>query len=98
MWISKECFYGCWDKIWEWIDIAFLKDHLMKHRVTTSQDDLFWIGSPTKSPKERADNLLYKITPKLGQYGYYLLYMCIRDNRGNELGHGAAAMELVDYG
>ena len=97
VWIDRDCFFGCWDKIWEWIDVGALRGQMMKHGLLRNQDDLFWIDG-AKSPRERADNLLHRITPRLGQYGYYLLYMCIRDDEENPHGHGDAVKELVRCG
>ena len=70
----------------------------MKHGMVCDHDDLFWVGDSHTSPRERANNLLSKIVPKCGQFGHYLLYMCIRDSAGNPLGHGDAVRELTAYG
>lgn len=97
-WVNKECFYSAWERIWEWLQLDSIKDQMMKHRMVCDHDDLFWVGDSHTSPRERADNLLRKIVPRCGEFGYYLLYMCIRDSTGNPLGHGDAVRELTTYG
>ena len=71
----------------------------MKHRfLSDKEQDFYWIDPHKRwSPHQRADNLLYTLAPKVGPYGHYLLYMCIRDCDGNPLGHGDAVKELVAY-
>lgn len=71
---------------------------MMKHGLVSDHDDMFWISNSSMSPREKADNLLNKIIPKCGKFGYYLLYMCIRDCPGNTLGHGDARRALEDCG
>ena len=71
---------------------------LMKHELVKDEEDFFLINNPHKSPREKADNLLQKIVANSGDVGYYLLYVCIRDDTGNPLGHADAVRELVAYG
>jgi len=97
-WVNKECFYSVWERIWEWLRLDSIKDQMMKHRMVCDHDDLFWVGDSHTSPRDRADNLLRKIVPRCGEFGYYLLYMCIRDSTGNPLGHEDAVRELTTYG
>ncbi len=97
--INKKCFDDCWHRIWEWLHLPTLKDYLKKHRVLTTPDDLDLITNSLRGPKERADSIVQRIVPKAGRFGYYLLYMCIRDDiTGNLLGHKDAVKELEAYG
>ena len=96
-WVNQECFDEVWDRIWHWLHLDSIKDQMMKHQIVCDTDDLSWISDSQKSPRERADNLLTKIVPKFGKFGYYLLYMCIRDATGH-LGNYSATRELTVYG
>lgn len=70
---------------------------LMKHEIVQDEEDFFQVNNPGKSPRERATNL-HGIVRKGGDISFYLLYMCIRDDSGNPLGHKDAVKELVSYG
>lgn len=98
IWVDRDCFFSCWDKIWRWLDLGSLLGMLMKHDLVKDEEDFFLINNPHKSPREKADNLLQKIVANSGDVGYYLLYVCIRDDTGNPLGHADAVRELVAYG
>ena len=98
IWVNQECFYGVWDRIWGWLHLDSIKDQMMKHGMVCDSDDIFLISDPQKRPRVRADNLLSEIVPKCGKFGYYLLYMCIRDAMGNRVGNADAVKELTTYG
>ena len=98
IWVNKECFYEVWERIWGWLHLDSIKDQMMKHRLVSDHEDLFWISNSSMSPREKADNLLSKIIPKCGEFGYYLLYVCIRDCPDKPLGHGDAIKALQDCG
>lgn len=96
---DKYVFDKCWRNIWKKIKIDAVKDILMQYHLIEDISDLHAITSPFLDPKQQADNLLYKIVPKAGEYGYYLLYMAIRDSRrSNPLGHTEAVEELERLG
>lgn len=96
---NQHTFQQCWAKIWKLIKIQPVKDILMKYHLIEDPDDFYVISSPYLSPKQHADNLLSQIIPKAGDYGYYLLYMAIRDSRpSNPLGHTQAIEELKKHG
>ena len=97
VWINRDCFLQCWDKIWRWVDVDSLTGQLMKHGFQNGKEDYYWIDPKRWTPRQQADNLLNTLAPRVGQYGYYLLYMCIRDCDGNPLGHGDAVKKLVAY-
>ena len=49
--------------------------------------------------RERADHLLKEVAPRAGCYGYYLLYVAIRDSMSsNPIGHSQAIQELKKHG
>ena len=97
IWVNQECFNEVWDRIRHWLHLDSIKDQMMKHQIVCGTDDLSWISDSQKSPQGRADNLLTKIVPKCGKFGYYLLYMCIRDATG-QFANESAARELATYG
>ena len=95
--VGKHAFDQCFDAIWQWIDVGSLTGQLMKHQLVTNPDTAYYIRSLSIAPRERVLNLLLKIAPQAGSYGFHLLYMCIRDAREN-LGHQDAAEQLKQYG
>ena len=97
VWIDGSCFSFCWNKIWRWLDLGSMLGLLMKHEIVQDEEDFFQINNANKSPRERANNLLM-IVRNGGDVSFYLLYMCIRDDSGNPLGHKDAVKELVTYG
>lgn len=97
VWIDESCFLFCWNKIWRWLDLGSMLGLLMKHEIVKDEEDFFQINNANKSPREKANNLLM-IVRQGGDVSFYLLYMCIRDDSGNPLGHRDAVKELVTYG
>jgi len=97
VWIDESCFSFCWNKIWRWLDLGSMLGLLMKHEIVKDEEDFFQVNNPNKSPREKANNLLV-IVRQGGDVSFYLLYMCIRDDSGNPLGHRDAVKELVIYG
>ena len=96
---NQHTFQQCWAKIWKLIKIQPVKDILMKYHLIEDPDDFYVISSPYLSPKQHADNLISQIIPKAGDFGYYLLYMAIRDSSSsNPLGHTQAIEELKNHG
>ena len=97
VWVDKECFDQCFAIIQPWLDPIALLGHLFRHGVAGSQDDMHVLTNPVDLPSTKALKLLH-LAGSAGAYGYYLLYMCIRDTADEQMGHGDAAKELSDYG
>ena len=95
--VGQRAFYQCFDTMWQWIDIGSLTGQLMKHGLVSNPDTFDCITSHYKPPREKAFSLLTVVAPQAGNYGFHLLYMCIRDARDN-LGHQDAADLLKQYG
>ena len=96
---DQYVFDQCWSKIWMWLKIQPVKDILMKYHLIEDQSDVHVLTNPFLDPKQQADNLLFRIVPKAGIYGHYLLYIAIRDSiPSNPLGHSQAIDELKQYG
>ena len=95
--VGDHAFFQCIGEIWQWIDIGSLTGQLMKHQLVNNPNAAHFIRSPSIPPRDRVYNLLTEIAPQAGNYGFHLLYMCIRDARDN-LGHQDAAELLKKQG
>ena len=95
---DKYCFDQCWAKIWKWIKVQPVTDVLMRYNLINITN-IHRVSGEHLGAKEMADNLLLEIIPKAGCYGYYLLYIAIRDSiSSNPIGHSQAIQELKKYG
>ena len=94
--ISKEVVHKCWHKIWRWISVSTVGPHLLKYGVVKDSMDLN-LHNPYFTPQQKAEQLLHLATQS-GECGYHILYMCIRDDDENPLGHASAVEELVKEG
>ena len=97
VWVNKECFEQCLPTVRPWIDINSLTGHLVQHGIVNDQDDHHQLHNYVDPPGVKVVKLL-GLAEKAGPYGYYLLYMCIRDTQDDQMGHGDAARELHRYG
>ena len=97
VWVDKECFEQCFATIQPWLDPIALLGHLFRHGVANSQDDMHVLTNPADLPSTKSLKLL-NLASSAGTYGYYLLYMCVRDTADEHMGHGDAARELSAYG
>lgn len=95
---DKYCFDQCWARIWKWIKVQPVTDVLMRYNLIDITN-IHRVSGEHLGAKEMADNLLLEVIPKAGCYGYYLLYIAIRDSMSsNPIGHSQAVQELKKYG
>ena len=95
---DKYCFDQCWARIWMWIKVQPVTDVLMRYNLIDITN-IHRVSGEHLGAKEMADNLLLEIIPKAGCYGYYLLYIALRDSiSSNPIGHSQAIQELKKYG
>ena len=95
--IDSEVMMCCWAEIWRWLNISSLSSHLLKYGVVSDPNELYMLSNPYQTPRQRADHLL-TLVYKGGPYGCHLLYMCIRDDDENPLGHASAVEKLITVG
>ena len=87
----------CWYEIWKWINVSSIGPLLLKYGVATDVTDLQYINNSYYTPRQKADYLL-QLAAQGGPNGYHILYMCIRDDDENPLGHGSAVDCLIETG
>ena len=95
--IDNEVVLTCWSEIWRWLNVTSLSSHLLKYGVVSDPSELYSLNNPYHTPRQRADHLL-ELVYKGGLYGCHLLYMCIRDDDENPLGHASAVERLIAVG
>ena len=95
--VDNEVVLSCWSEIWRWLNVSSLSSHLLKYGIVSDPSELYLLTSPYQTPRQRADHLL-TLVYKGGAYGCHLLYMCIRDDDENPLGHGSAVEKLIAVG
>ena len=95
--IDNEVVMNCWSEIWRWLNVSSLSSHLLKYGIVSDPSELYLLTSPYQTPRQRADHLL-TLVYKGGMYGCHLLYMCIRDDDENPLGHASAVEKLIAVG
>ena len=69
----------------------------MKYGVVQDPIQLETLQNPYFTTRQKADQLLTLVT-RSGPCGCHVLYMCIRDDDENPLGHASAIEMLADKG
>ena len=88
----------CWHEIWRWISVSSIGPYLLKYGVAGDITDLSsYINNSYLTSRQKADHLL-KLASQCGPNGYHVLYMCIREDDENPLGHASVIDVLVRTG
>ena len=95
--IDHRAVNRCWHEIWRWINVPSVGALLLKYGIVGDIMELQYLQHPLHSPRQKADHLL-TLAAQGGPYGYHVLYMCIRDDDENPMGHASAVDALVEAG
>ncbi len=96
--VDQEVFDQCYGRIKHWLDVNTLVGYMMKHGLISSPAEMEKITSPYFLPEQRQNSLL-SLANSRGEYGFFLLYMCIKESVDeNPHGHGDAVRVLEAEG
>ena len=98
VYVDKEAFDECWADIQSWVSIPSLVGYGMRYGLVKGPEDNDNIVNPYFPLSQRKANLL-SLASKCGEYGYFILYMCICDSISeNQHGHGDVVLKLEECG
>lgn len=69
----------------------------MAHELIVKSKDMTKITNPHITPDQRMQQLLDHIG-KCGRHAYFLLYVCLFESQGDNMGHGDVCKELQTTG
>ena len=96
--INKDVFQMCFSTISPWLDLNILCPRLLRYGIIMTHDDIELLTSPYHKPLQERKELLMKIVELFGQYGFSLLYICLKESMIESRGHEDAVTELEKHG
>ena len=95
--VDSEVFYECYPEIRNWLSVESLGPHLLRRKLIGDVSGLVDLRNPYHTVRERTDHLL-TLANSGGPYGFHVLYICIREDDENLLGHRSAVETLRETG
>ena len=96
--INKAAFQMCFTTITPWLDLKILCPLLLQYGIIMMYDDFELLTSPYHKPLQERKELLMRIVEQSGQYGFPLLYICLKESMMESRGHEDAVTELEEHG